>query len=541
MLYFADIINNMKALCVLYGGRLESEAFEEIQPGGKCAFSLALEAAMRFPGIQKTVLLGVEGKNYSALPPGVEIVSRPSWTVKNLLEEISTLLPGFDFAYYAWADCPLLDFDLASSMAERHVRYLAEYSNADGWPYGLAPEIIAPETAGILAKLAENDFSPVERDALFRVIQKDINAFDIETEISSVDLRQYRLCLAADSKRNLLLLSRLFKDGVSSAAAAEKFVLEKGEELRTLPAFFNIQVTGACPQACALCPWPVYGGVGPGDVGPGGGQPGVQKPVTERTDFMPKESFALLLDKIAAFAGDAVVSISLWGEPSLHPEHGELIRLALERKEISLVIETSGIGWKEEELAALASSAQKAAPRKNHMAPLSWIVSLDAYDSQRYKEIRGPGFAEAVSCAKSLLALFPKDAYVQAVRVKDFEDDIENFYRSWKADDPDRVIIQKYDDFAGALPKLQATDLSPVKRRSCWHLQRDMNILLDGTVLRCREDLEALKGGGESPGNALREEISLIWERGAPLFNGHCRAVYPGSCALCDEYYTFNF
>ena len=550
----------MKALCVLYGGRLENEAFQKVLPGNESAFSLALAAVRHFPRAEKFVLFGIEGNKYPGLPDDMEMVSRLSWTRKSFLEELSRLSVNYDFTYVAWADCPLLDPALAALLAERHIRYGAEYTYADGWPYGFAPELLAAGTAGILAKLSENDESQVERDALFQVIQKDINAFDIETEISPSDLRPYRLTLAADSKRNLLLLSRLLEAGLKSASDAEKFINEKPELLRTLPAFFNIQVSSECPQVCSLCPWPIYGSKVSGDSG---------KPGTARGDFMSPAAFASLLDTIAEFAGDAVIDLSLWGELSLHPERLELVRAVLSRPALSLVIETSGIGWKPEELLELSRIASQAAPRKNHMAPLSWIVSLDAYNAERYKEIRGSGFSEARSCAKTLLSLFPEDSYVQAVRVKEYEDDIEHFYRSWKseelplppdtnspADSPARgngvrrkwtdgrhIIIQKYDDFAGALPRLQASDLSPVKRRPCWHILRDMIILLDGSVPCCREDLGAINGNGDKEllGNALTGDISDIWERGAALYKEHCICEYKGICKCCDEYYTYNF
>ena len=533
----------MKALGVIYGGRLEPEAFEELLPGAavnESAFSLALAAIGRFPGVEKTVFLGQEGKKYPA--NDTEIVLRSSWTRKSLLEEVSKVSVGYDFVYFTWADCPLLDTALAANLAERHVRYNAEYSYADGWPYGFAPELLSHQTAGILAKLSENDDSPIDRDAIFQIIQKDINAFDIETEISPVDLRPFRLSLAADSKRNLLLIRRLMEAGLKTAADAEKIISEsptaRAGLLRTLPAFFNIQVSGACPQVCSFCPWPVYGG-----------------DVLNRKDFMPKANFERLLDKIIDFAGDAVIDLSLWGELALHPDSFELIKMVLERPALSLIVETSGIGWKSEDINSLAGISSKTAPRKNHMAALSWIVSLDAYDSGRYKEIRGPGFSEAQDCAKNLLKLFPKDTYIQALRIKGFEDDIEHFYRYWKDEGAKvkgvndsgqttgHIIIQKYDDFAGALPKLQASDLSPVKRLPCWHIIRDMNILLDGTVPYCRQDLAALKGesGKGILGNVFSDDLEIIWEKGAALYIEHCREEYGGICSSCDEYYTYNF
>jgi spiro-SPASM protein len=221
--------------------------------------------------------------------------------------------------------------------------------------------------------------------------------------------------------------------------------------------------------------------------------------------------------------------------------------MILSRPELSAVVETSGLGWKSRELASLAEAAAGAARRKNRMAPLSWIVSLDSADPGTYKKIRGPGYAEAAECARTLMELFPRDAYVQAIRTKGAEDDIEQFYRSWKERSPRggaQIIIQKYDHFCGFLPDRGAADLSPVKRRPCWHLIRDMAILIDGRVPVCKEDIAA-QDTGEVLGNAFTESLELIWSRGESRYREQCALrdgpVYKGICADCDEYYTYNF
>ncbi|MDR3122299.1 MAG: spiro-SPASM protein [Treponema sp.] len=509
----------MNALAVLYGGSLSPEAFAPVF-SGKTALARALERAAAFPGVSSAILLGKDGEAYPDLPGGTRVVSRPAWTKKLLLQTLSELSAGYDLAYVAWADCPLLDPALAGRVAERHLRYAAEYSYADGWPYGLAPEILSPGTAGILAKILGDEDGPAERDCLFATLQRDINAFDIETEISPVDLRSHRLSLAADSRRNLLLLSRLTEAGLNAAADAERIIADRPELLRTLPAFYAIQVAGPCPQDCSFCPYPKFGAGGS----------------AKREGFLDPARFADLLDRIAEFSGDAAIDLSLWGEISLHPRKADLIAAILERPALSAVIETSGLGWNTAELEALADAASRSAPRKNRMASLSWIVSLDAADSGRYREIRGAGFAEAVECARVLTRLFPQDSYVQALRVKGAEDDIEQFYRFWK-DAGANVIIQKYDDFCGALPKLQATDLSPVRRQPCWRLMRDMSVLMDGSVPVCRETF----AGARLLGNAFKENLAAIWDRGAPFYREHCDNHYKGPCAECDEYYTYNF
>jgi len=517
----------MNGILVLYAGHLSDEAFQPIF-NGKSSFELALEQAKKFPNVGKTAILASENGNFSSFS-GIQIEKRASWTKKSLLEKISELQAGFDCVYFAFADCPFLDPSLAQALAERHFRGAAEYSYADGWPYGLAPEILSPGTAGILAKILVED-GPVERDILFSVIQKDINAFDIEAEISPVDLRCHRLNLCADSKRNLLLLKNFFDAAgakIPSTADVERIINEQPQILRTLPAFYPIQVYGGCPQKCAYCPYPAV------------------TDVLGRKDFMDSAKFESLLDKIAAFSGDAVIDLSLWGELSLHPEKMKLIEAVVSRKELSLIIETSGLGWKTEELEKCAEISHNAVKKKNSIAPLSWIVSLDTVNPQCYTEIRGQGFAEANECAKKLFSLFPKDCYVQAVRMKDKEEDTEKFYRYWKdAFKTDaNIIIQKYDDFCGALEKKQASDISPVIRKSCWHIMRDMPILINGSVPLCRENLATLKenNGENILGNVFTDSLETIWQKGELYYKEQCRQKYSGLCVKCDEYYTYNF
>ena len=523
---------------MLYGGNLSTHAFEEAltlknRGGPKSAIQLAWDAGRAFPGVAKQILLirdTCEGP-FPMLDSRLDLVTAQEWTKKKLLDALADCAKGFDLIYFAWADCPLLDSALAERLAARHTRFAAEYSYADGWPEGFAPELLSPALPSLLSGLIQEENERVGRDALFSVIQKDINAFDIEAEISPVDLRQHRLTLAADSKRNLQLVKGLMDAGLTGAEEAERIIGQRPELLRTLPSFFPIQTVVPCPQRCSMCPYPA-----------------IQLGSKPERDFMPPEQFESLLERIIRFAGDGVIDMSLWGELALHPQKMELIRMVLARAELSLIIETAGLGWTEAELDTLGALA---APRERATGrgALSWIVSLDAADSAEYQALRGAGFSVACETAQSLMQRFPQDTYVQAIRMTGGEDGIERFYRYWK-DRGAQIIIQKYDDFCGALPKKQATDLSPIIRQPCWHLMRDMNILIDGTVPFCREDLNALsaalnplgKGAvGESLGNAFLDSLETIWSHGAGRYLDHCSRGYAPICEGCDEYYTFNF
>jgi spiro-SPASM protein len=527
------------AAAILFAGELREEAFKKCF-GGKSAFELALKRTAAFPYVVKVTVLASNNFDARLMPAGVErmvLTRKEAWNVKSLLHELARAGEGFDLSYFCWADTPFLDGGLAEAVARRHLSGAAEYSYADGWPDGLAPEILSPGTAGILARINGDNEAPVERDTIFAVLQKDINGFDIETEISEVDFRQRRLNLAACSKRNLLLLERLWEAGVSGAMnmadTAGDIIIRRPELLRCLPAFYPVQVVSACPQRCQVCPYPksdgfVFSGFPHGGEEGGGGG-----------DFpvMKLEDFSSLLDKIVDFSGDAVVDLSLWGELALHPGRIELVGEVLRRPALSLVIETSGIGWEKADFRTLAREAAAAAPRKNGMAALSWIVSLDSSDEAEYRATRGEGFSVALENARSLFALFPNDAYAQALRMKGNEAHIEKFYRFWK-DEGANVIIQKYDSFCGFLPDRSAADLSPVNRIPCWHLMRDMTILLDGSVPVCRS---APPGSGETLGNVFSEDLDAIWRRGEERYARHCAQNYDGPCSKCDEYYTFNF
>jgi spiro-SPASM protein len=534
--FFADN-TLMNAIVLCYAGQLSSWAFEPARDG-KSAFSCALENAAAFPCVREIALFTREGERLpapqsvrpasggAAVP--VRTISAPAWNTRVFFTELSRASEGFDFSYLVWADCPFLDVELASLLAARHQQYPAEYTYADGWPYGLAPELFAPGVLGVLAKLNGDAEESVERDTVFSVLQKDIKSFDIETEISPEDLRMYRAQLCADSKRNALLVRRFTEAGYKGYADAGR-VIAQGGVLRTLPAYYAVQVARDCPQDCVYCPYPR-----------------IRQAVSG--EFMPEADFGRILDAIAAFSEDAVIGFSLWGEAAAHPAVERLIGVALERPGFSLVVETSGIGWKDGVAEACAARFAGLPRRHSGMEALSWVVSLDAASAEQYARLRPPAAGAAASeaqweqaraFASRLIALFPKSAYVQAVRFKGNEGDIEAFYKHWKAL-TNNVIVQKYDVFCGAMPDLRAADISPVTRDLCWHLARDMYILLDGTVPQCRE---CAASGGAAPvgGNVFRDTMAEIWERAAPLYQQHCLKNWRGVCADCDEYYTFNF
>ena len=520
----------MGNLAVINIAGLSPLAFRSVF-GGASAFERVLGWAAKVPDVKGLTLLagpGAEVPDAGGAGVPVHVIRREAWDEETLVGALVEAVDaagadgsGPEAVFYAWGDAPLLDAALTGTLWELHYKYDAEYTFADGYPAGTAPEILSAGLAAKLVPLAKGRFREAGRDSLFEVLRQDINAFDVETHLSPEDMRMDRVSITCDTRRNLRIAEALYAAGGIDAASLCEAIPANRTVLRSLPAFFPVQVTDRHPQACAYSAYVKWKG-----------------DPRENGRMMDPGLFADLCRRIVEFAGDAVVSPSLWGEPASHPDIGAMILSALRAGEKGLspdepaatkvLVETSGLGWDESLLERLAAEASP--------GRLQWIVTLDASDPSLYAALRGDGLEEAERTARTLARLFGKDCWVQAVRMLENEEHLEDFYKKW-TDEGVQVIIQKYDSFAGFLPEKQPADLSPLKRFPCWHLKRDMPVLVDGTVPVCIDALDRM----EILGNAFEEDLERIWTAGAPLHSRHVAGDIPSPCAECDEYYTFNF
>jgi spiro-SPASM protein len=507
-----DNYTDMKNTALINAVGLSSYALTELPEGGS-VFSRVLDYCKTLPDVQEYLLITDKKTKARSdfsryLKSKTNLIVRDNWSIKDLLECMREKSGDDSHIFYFYGDCPFLDSELTHRMFTNHLKYFADYSFADGYPYGLTPEILSTATITPLFHLADD--SSLHRGSLFSVIKKDINSFDIETEISERDLRLLRVSLTADKRRNLILIERLMEKGFTDTASIVDALQKSPELMRTLPAFFNVQIVEGCPQNCSHCPYPK-----------------IRDPKTGKQDEMDLEDFQKILNSIESFCDDAVVSVSLWGEPAYHSRIEELIQSVLSRDKLDLIVESSGIGWQEGVFNRIKDSSY---------GEPQWIISLDAWNSEVYETLRGEGFDEAIKTVNRLKEIFPGRVYVQAVRMQENEDDMEHFFRNWKAS-LDNVIIQKYDHFCGKLTDKRVTDLSPLKRFPCWHVKRDVTVLLDGCVVLCREDLS----NEYVLGNVLKEDLKEIWQRGEDFYLRHIKEDYPEICRNCDEYYTYNF
>ncbi len=496
----------MKNIAVINGINLSPYAHKVITHN-KSSLDMAGEYARNLPEVESIVLLTETGAEVSG---SFKIYSKNFLSIRDLLLTVSEVAKDYDNIFYFYADCPFLDLKISENMYRNHIKYFAEYTFADGYPYGITPEIIKTGILSSLIKLMGSGDNKISRDTFFELIKKDINAFDIETTISPEDLRLLRVSLSMNNRRNYMLGQRVVELGGNSASGISGILKEHGEILRTLPAYVSMQIVEGCIQLCSYCP---YSAALSGKTG--------------KKDQMSLSKIDMIINKVKDFADDAVLNISLWGEPSLYSDIDEVISRITRVPGLDVLIETSGLGWNRELLERIRDKTDE---------PPTWIISLDAVTEPVYTGLRGRGFKDALANTEEILRLFEGNVHVQAVRMKDNEEELEKFYRYWKSK-LENVIIQKYDDFCGVLPDRKVTDLSPLKRFPCWHLKRDLNILLDGSVPFCREDLSKKN----LLGNIFKDSIEEIWKRGEQLYLKHLKADYPELCLKCDEYYTYNF
>ncbi|MBQ7159812.1 MAG: spiro-SPASM protein [Treponema sp.] len=525
-------------LTILFAGSQIHHAFDVVFDGAS-AFDRALAWAGSVSHSVQTVVF-TDDQNRAAVEKAtagkkqVSVVHNAEWTSALVAKEISAACSAHkaDFAVFAWADLPFLSSALTKELIDTHTKYLAEYTFADGYPYGLAPEVVDAGAAGIIAALGEGvqksaGEKTAGRDALFSIMSGDINSFEIETLIAPKDYRMLRLDFSCGEKLNLLSCQRLFAatKGMVNLDSAEFDVLALSDlaettvsVLQTVPAFYNVQISGRYNHELVYTPYS-------------------QLTKTHPLDDMPFADFKKLVAEIASYSEKAVVSLSAFGEPLLHPQFVDCVREVLSYPELTVFVETDGTLVTEKLISELAELDAKR---------IIWVVLLDAMESNLYAKLHNcaeSDFSKAVASVGLLAQHFPHQVYPQMTRMKANESQLEPFYRYWKDKanaSAGELIIQKYNNFCGQLPDEKSADLSPLVRNPCWHLRRDMVILSDGTVPLC-----LCHGADVSMGNACSEGIQTVWERFAEPLSAHLKKDYSAKnladCKACDEYYTFNF
>ena len=517
----------MKTLVFLFAPANSLYKFDKLFDG-KSAFERSLEWAESMKKLCESEICVLtepsEAEKCRGLisePEKVLVVEKNSWTITELFDSFCAECEKTkaDTIIFAWADCPFLNLKVTKEMLSVHKEFIAEYTYADGYADGLCPEVLDSGAAKILLELSKKqEESKVIRTGIFDLLKTDINSFDVETVIAENDAGLFRIHFDCGTKQTALCCKEMFALGVEGKNADEisEAACKSVKVLKTLPSYYSIQITDRVNSRVIYHP------------------DGIED--CKGKEFMALDNFKKIIDTISDFSETAVVSLSAWGEALLHPDFEEMLRYALSKTGLTVLIEGELLSVSEDlcqRIKNIPASAER----------IIWISCLDSFTPETYCLIHKGAVPENFEQAKETLSVlakyFPDSVYAQFVRMNENEEELEAFYKFWSAKTSPsngKIIVQKYDNFCGLLPDRKPADLSPLERNACWHIRRDITILCDGSVPFCRA-----RGKADIVGNILSDKPEMIWKMFDSEVQNHLCGKYSGKCGNCDEYYTFNF
>ena len=415
------------------------------------------------------------------------------------------------------ADAVFFDPEVFTEMAEVHLKYLAEFTFSENLPEGLTSEIYSSE---LIKHLPETDEQTLPLD---KVIKSNINQFDVELFYKEPDIRDKRITFRLTSPRERRIMENIY--GLNNSIPGYKEVRDLIEShpgvLFTAPAYVELEITGECSLDCLFC---------------------YRKSLKQKHGHMDRNVYMKLLESMRGCGLPYTLCFGGSGEPSDHPEFYAFMDAAVKEPLVELlVIETNGIK---------ADRNFKGYLEQPENAKIKVIINNNAMDNRSYSGFHGGDEYNRVFNNIISLSELNKNGeriYVQVMKIKEtdkFENEgdtktyLDKFYDFWEGYKVP-IILQKQDTYLGRIEDRTYSDLSPIKRVPCWHLQRDMYVLSDGTVSFCKQDIDGDKSYGNIAGSAL--DGILEKQKQAFLSDYSGRLCTSPDCASCDEWYTFNF
>lgn len=419
----------------------------------------------------------------------------------SLLLSMDFLTKDFQHFLFLHTHEPLIDLSLTQEIINTHLKNIADYTMAEHYPQGFAPFMINGGTFKKLLLMAYGNNQPYESHVLDKMIQNDINSYDVEIVIAPEDLRKVRESFVVLGQRETLMCQEFLKNPTPATHLGEWF-LNHSHVLRPMPALFNIELISTCQQNCIACP---------------------KKLIKEPEKKISVEQFKLLMQEIASWVQKGRIELSGFGEPLTHPDIKEILHILKDYPQFEYFLETNGLLLDQytDDLLTIPS--------------LQVFISLDAPNSTLYKDLRGEGFEKAEENTEKFLSKNPHRGYIQITRMEENEEFIEKFLERWRAF-KDRILIQKYNNFCKAFENKKVVDLSPLKRFACWKLQREMAIRADLSVPLCSQDFNKTLVIGK----ALETPLPEIWQKNNAFYQAHWKENFVGLCSTCDEWYIFD-
>ncbi len=423
-----------------------------------------------------------------------------------------------DHAVVLNGDSPFFDHEILKEMLDVHVKYLAEFTFSENLPEGFACEIISHELINQVPDIDEKTLP------LGKVIRANINKFDVELFYKEPDIRNKRISFRLNNKRDRRIMENLcnIKKTIPQYSEIKSLIESNPETLFISPSYLELELTGKCSLDCIFCYRKALSSPGHGNMEVG--------------------AFNKILEGMHDFSLPYTLCFTGSGEPMEHPGFYSFMETALKEDLVEqLVIETNGI---------LADSNFKSFMSKTENSRIKIIVNNNGIDKESYQKYHGTDAFDLV--LKNIISLkelnsMEERVYIQIMKINetdefsnenDIKSYLDKYYDFWEGQKIP-IILQKQNTYFGRIPDRKYSDLSPVKRTPCWHLQRDLYILSDGTVSFCKQDIDGSYPCGSIKTMTLKE----IWDKQGQYFIDNYNKCFTDEpdCRNCDEWYTFNF
>ena len=446
--------------------------------------------------------------------------------------------PDCFYVFYGWY--PFLDTKLCQEIQETHERFGAHLTYGENIPDGFVPDLLDRE---FLQALVQHKVTDIRSFAF-----ANLDQFDVEIFYKRPDLRHYRLNLTTQTHRSCQTVEKI---------AALSFPLEY-ENLETLlskhplvlrhsPAFFNIELTNKTQLA------PFY-------------WPQLNRPQTE---LAPQILDKLLADmQQHAMVQDVTICLGGLGEPTEHEFWLEYLQAFLRLPQVKRIY-----------LVTFAYQLNRdALQRMNGLQgsqKIEIIIALSTLDRARYQKFYSHDLFDTVmqnlkDCHDFLKNKTPKtriqQIFVEMVCMQENESEIDAFMKffqfdllmedyhlreDWFSEISNEVrtrekngllqpILAKPNDFLGSLKDRKISDLSPLVRSFCWHLQRDFVITCEGKVPLCQQDPGASLA---LTGDLQKQDVLSIFRKQEKSYLIDQQRQFRKNiiaCNKCDEWHVFH-
>ncbi len=228
---------------------------------------------------------------------------------------------------------------------------------------------------------------------------------------------------------------------------------------------------------------------------------------------------------------DARLSIGGVGDPLISPHLFEILSLAQSSGIAAVAVETDFLAERGEEVAMLARSSVDAVN-----------VLLPATTVETYAQVMGvDGYARVLENIRIFLAERQQRnrglPLLVPIFIKCRENlgEMETWYDQWL-----RIlgcaVIRGPSTFGGIAQDVSVADMSPPSRRPCVRLASRINLLSDGRLVSCEEDVL----GQQVVGDLGKETLRDVWQKSArALRQSHELKAWGDHpvCAQCTEWH----